>query len=174
MDRFVVALIGLPGAGKSTVARALQQRFDLHIVNRDDIRASMFPRCEFTPAEKRAAEAAVMEALAVNRQAGRSCIVDGMTFADASVLERLRTACDGDGYRLLPLFLDCPATVAARRVREAQHVAADRNAALVAEVAQRFDPPPDDAVRLDATQPVSTVCQAATAAIETAGETALG
>lgn len=41
----VVALIGLPGAGKSTVARALEQQLGLRRVCRDAIRHALFPHC---------------------------------------------------------------------------------------------------------------------------------
>ena len=167
MSKYVVALIGLPGAGKSTVARSLLQRFDLHEVNRDVIRAAMFPRCAFTAAEKSAAEDAVFAAVESNCRAGRNSIVDGMTFSDSASLERLKLCCQRSGYRLVPIWLDCPVTVARRRVNSHRsHVAGDRDASLVAEVAERFDPPPKDAIRLDATEPVSLVCAASAEALE--------
>ena len=50
----VVALVGLPGAGKSEVASFLARELALRLVSRDAIRAAMFPQCRYSPAEKRA------------------------------------------------------------------------------------------------------------------------
>ena len=62
-ERIVVALMGVPGAGKSTLARTLEREFALRCVCRDAIRAAMFPACEFSYLEKRAAFRAVLLAL---------------------------------------------------------------------------------------------------------------
>src|SRR5688500_17017782 len=43
----VVALIGLPGSGKTVVARALEEEFGLHRVCRDEVRRAMFPACSY-------------------------------------------------------------------------------------------------------------------------------
>jgi len=167
MSGYVVALIGLPGSGKSTVARSLLQRFDLHEVNRDVIRAAMFPRCTFSTSEKAAAEDAVMSAVETNCRAGKNSIVDGMTFSGSASLDRLKRVSESCGYRVVPIWLDCPVLVACRRVSDNRsHTAADRDANLVTEVAERFDPPPADAIRLDATEPISLVCAASARALQ--------
>src|SRR4051794_27330675 len=44
----VVALIGLPGSGKSLVARALEDQLGLRRVDRDTIRHAMFPKCSYS------------------------------------------------------------------------------------------------------------------------------
>src|SRR6185312_17112682 len=77
----VVALIGLPGAGKSVVARALEDQLGLRRVCRDAIRQAMFPKCSYSFAEKRAAFRSMLVALEVNCLLGESSVLDGMTFS---------------------------------------------------------------------------------------------
>ena len=74
----VVALMGLPGAGKSVVARMLEREFDLRLVSRDAIRAAMFPRCEHSFAEKQAALHGVVLAIEINGLLGASSVIDGV------------------------------------------------------------------------------------------------
>jgi predicted kinase len=160
--------MGVPGAGKSTVARHLLATLPLHRVDRDAIRAALFPRCEFTPQEKAAANAAVSAAVAANCALGRASLVDGMTFARARDLEALREITRAAGLHLLVLHLDCPLAVAQARIAAAgdeAHDAADRTPALAAEVAARFDAPPADACRIDAEHDAAQVCAEALAAV---------
>ncbi|MDQ3850763.1 MAG: AAA family ATPase, partial [Actinomycetota bacterium] len=77
----VVALMGLPGAGKTTLADALAPRIPARTVSRDVIRAAMFRPCDFSEAEKQAAFAAVVHAVAVNGELRRSTVVEGMPFS---------------------------------------------------------------------------------------------
>lgn len=167
--RVVVALMGLPGAGKSTIARYLLSELPLHGVDRDAIRAAMFPRCDFTSEEKAAANAAVLAAVDANCRLGRASLVDGMTFARANELEGLRSRVVSAGYRLLPLCIECPVTVAQTRIaaqaRAERHLASDRTASLIAEIAARFDAPPPDAVRIRGDQPEEEMCRDALAAV---------
>jgi predicted kinase len=172
----VIALMGLPGAGKSTIARHLLSALPLHEVSRDAIRAAQFPRCEFTDEEKHAANAAVLAAVAANCRLARASLVDGMTFARADELAALRACVSVEGFALLPLHVDCPLQVAQARIaaqaRSGAHVAGDRTPALAASVAARFDPPPPDALRVRADQPEQAMCAEALAVVRAALEPA--
>lgn len=164
----VVALMGVPGAGKSAVAARLREALGVAVVDRDAIRAAMFPACAFTEAEKSAANAAVREAVAANCALGRTSVVDGLTFARAADLDALRARVEAAGGTLLPLLLDCPVPVAQARIANQPHVAADRGPALVGEVAARFEAPPADARRIAADRPLDQVCADAIALVRDA------
>lgn len=154
----VVMLIGLPGAGKSEVARALADELGLHRIDRDAIRAAMFPRCTFSPAEKRAAQHAALKALEVNCAMGRHSVLDGRTFARAGERIELEQRILGFGARLIGLWLNCPPGVARQRVeRSGAHPAADRTPELVDLVAARFEPPGPGCVEIDADRPLAEV-----------------
>ena len=164
----VVALIGLPGAGKSVVAAAFEREFGLRRVCRDTVRAAMFPNCSYSYAEKRAAMRAVLLAVEVNCMLGIGSVIDGVTFSRHRDLERLDQTLAPYRVLSLPLFLDCPPEVARERVAHdiatGRHLALDRSPALVDEIMARFEPPPATCVVLDARLPKDELVNAALAA----------
>lgn len=162
----VVALVGLPGSGKSTLAGYLCERFALKLIDRDALRAELFPDCRFTEAEKLAANQAVVARLERHSARGESCLVDGMTFGRQSERDAAHAAATEHGARFLMLWLDCPVEVAAARVEAEPHPARDRTPALVREVAARFERPTGTA-HIDATLPAAEI-QRIAAAILTA------
>jgi len=165
----VVALIGLPGAGKSMVAAALERELGLRRVCRDAIRQAMFPRCEYSFVEKRAAFRTVLLAVEINCLIGEPTVIDGMTFSRRADFDELHARAERHGYDVLPLFIDCPSALARERIArdlvERVHPAADREPELVDRVARRFDPPPAAAIRIDASRSMDEVCRLAIAEV---------
>src|SRR5512146_1789869 len=159
----VVALIGLPGAGKSLVARALADQLGLRRVCRDAIRHAMFPSCSYSFAEKRAAFRAMLLALEINCLLGESSVIDGVTFSRRADLVRVDSTIRRYGFTPIPIYLDCPPGVAhdriAREVEHNQHLARDRTPELVYEVQARFDTPPPNALVVNANQRAAEVCR---------------
>jgi predicted kinase len=158
----VVALMGLPGAGKSTVAAHLAARLALRRVDRDEIRAALFPRCDYSVLEKRAAFRSLLHALEVNCALGHSSVIDGMTFSRRRDVERVARTIEPFGARLLPVWLDVPAETARARIARdiasgVPHVAADRTPGLVDEVLQRLQLPDARVAVIDASKPVDQV-----------------
>jgi len=165
----VVALMGLPGAGKSTVARALESRLGLRRVCRDEIRRAMFPRCDYSFVEKRAAFRTVLLAIEINCVLGESSVIDGMTFSRRDDYDQVVARAEPHGFDVLPLLIDCPPALARERVArdllQRRHPAEDRQPELVDIVARRFDPPPAATIRIDATHAMDEVCRLAVAEI---------
>ncbi|MEZ5891299.1 MAG: AAA family ATPase [Xanthobacteraceae bacterium] len=160
----VIALMGLPGSGKTTVAERIVRACDLSVISRDAIRAAMFRPARFTELEKRCAYQALLLALATCLELGRSCLVEGMTFSRTSEVEEVRRIAETAGAHFLPVFLDCPVDVAqaraARDLEQKSRAPEDRDEKLVARVAERFETPPPDALRLDATKPPEEIARA--------------
>jgi predicted kinase len=167
----VVALIGLPGAGKTVVARALEDQLGLRRVCRDAIRHAMFPKCSYSFAEKRAAFRAMLVALEVNCLLGESSVLDGMTFSRRRDLLRVDAVVRRYGFTPMPIYLDCPPQLARARiaqdVRDNRHLARDRTPEAVTEVLVRFEAPPPNALVIDATLPAAQMCRAAIEAVAT-------
>ncbi|HSN01014.1 MAG TPA: ATP-binding protein [Rudaea sp.] len=165
----VVALIGLPGAGKSTVARAIEDQLGLRRVCRDAIRHAMFPRCAYSFAEKRAAFRAQLLALEINCMLGESSVLDGVTFTRRRDLMRVDAAIRRYGFTPIPIYLECPPDLARARiaadVASDRHLARDRNPDVVTEVLSRFDAPPPNALVIDARKPATEVCRLAVEAV---------
>jgi len=170
----IVALIGLPGAGKSTIARVLERRLGMRRVCRDAIRHAMFPHCDYSFVEKRAAFRTVLLAVEINCLLGESSVIDGMTFSRREDYDQVVALADAHGYDVLPLLIDCPPELARQRIARdlvsadllgAGHYAEDREPELVDIVARRFDTPPAAAIRIDATRPMPEVCRLAVAEV---------
>lgn len=165
----IVTLMGLPGAGKSTVACTLERRLGLRRVCRDAIRQAMFPRCDYTFIEKRAAFRTVLLAVEINCLLGEPSVIDGMTFSRREDFDEVAALADRHGFDVLPLLIDCPPALAreriARDLADGRHPAEDREPELVDIVARRFDAPPKAAIRIDAARPREEVCRLALAEV---------
>ncbi len=164
----IVAVMGLPGAGKSTVARAIEHKLGLRRVCRDAIRAAMFPRCDYSYVEKRAAFRSVLLALKINCVLGASSVIDGMTFSRRDDYEKVAALAQAQGANVVPLLIECsPALARARIASDAArgHLAGDREPFLVDEIAARFESSPEHAVRIDASLPAVEMCRLAIAAV---------
>ena len=174
----IVTLIGLPGAGKSTVARTLERRLGLRRVCRDAIRRAMFPRCDYTFIEKRAAFRTVLLAIEINCLLGEPSVIDGMTFSRREDFDEVVALADRHGFDVLPLLIDCPPALAreriARDLADRRHPAEDREPELVDIVARRFDAPPAAAIRIDAARPMEEVCRLAVAEVAARLEVRVG
>jgi thymidylate kinase len=74
-------------------------------------------------------------------------------------------------YRFTPIpsYLECPPDVARARiaadVESDRHLARDRTPDVVTEVLSRFDPPPPNALVIDARKPAAEVCRLAVDAV---------
>lgn len=164
MRPFVVAPIGLPGSGKTTMVRGLAPLLGAYVVSRDTIRSAMFSVVEYTNVEKRAAFRSVLIALRANLELNRSTVLDGICFSAEADLKDVIDAA-GPGAEVVPLMCECPVEIAKSRVADdverRVHSAEDRTPDLVELVASRFWDVPASIPRIDMTaNPAQVVEQA--------------
>jgi predicted kinase len=150
----VVAILGLPGAGKTTLATGLAERYGARIVSRDEIRLAMFHPCSFTHDEKVSAFVAVVSAVETNCALGHLSIVEGMPFSRYGEYEAVAAAAAVQGRLALPILLRVDPVVASQRIAaqrsDGAPMAEDRDAALPHAVNSRFRVPPPSTIELDA------------------------
>ena len=121
----LIALAGLPGTGKSTLARALAARLDAPLLDKDAVRAALFRPSEVE--HSRAQDEFVMECIhrAVEFLAAqgrvRAVVLDGRTYSRRSQVVALRELAARLGAPLA--LLECTAAPAVARARLAQDVA---------------------------------------------------
>lgn len=108
--------LGLPGAGKSTLAEGLTQRFGARLVPREEIRAAMSRPCSFIDAGKSAAFSAVIAAVMTNCALGRLSIVEGMPFSRRGEYEAVAAGGRRAGRSATPILLKIEPVVAAERI----------------------------------------------------------
>lgn len=148
--------MGLPASGKSTLARAFSEYSGWPVVDRDRIRAAMFPQGQFTPEEKDAASEATLASLGVHLQQGRSCVADGKPYSRQAEREHLEELARRCGAAMFWVWVDCPLEIAMARIAaDRAHPGRDGREELVREVARRWQPPGAEALRLDGLQPGS-------------------
>lgn len=146
MTPTLLALAGLPGTGKSRLARALAARLGWPVLDKDELRARLFGAgVDHTTAQDDRAMAALYDAAAARLAAGaRGVIVDGRTFTRRAAVEALVAAAARAGARLAVVECRCAPELARERLaRDAAagaHPAANRGPALHDRLAAQADP----------------------------------
>lgn len=145
----LLALAGLPGTGKSTLARALAGRFGAHVIDKDAVRAALFgATVDYTREQDDLVCRAMYEAVMhLARQGGVDCVIlDGRTYSRRYQVEELRQRA---GVRLAIVECTCAPEVARARLEaDAQHVARNRSFELYRALAAAAEPIPGEKLEL--------------------------
>jgi predicted kinase len=141
-----VLFAGLPGTGKTTLAVALARRFNAAVLDKDRVRAALFPGelTDYTAAQAQLCVRAMLEAAAymTERHQVNYVFVDGRTFSRQADVEEVLAAAKhaGAGWRILHVI--CADTVAEERLahNDPTHPARNRGPALYQQIKQRYEP----------------------------------
>lgn len=141
-----VIFAGLPGTGKSTLARALAQQMDAAVLDKDRVRAALFPAewIDYSAQQAKLCMQAMMEAAAYLTQRGRPAFIffDGRTFSRRAHLQEVVSAAEMAGARWRILHVFCEDAVAEQRLgrTDQEHPAQNRNPALYHSLQKQFEP----------------------------------
>lgn len=153
----ILAMAGLPGSGKSTIARRLAECLPALVVNKDEIRAQLFSADEINYTREQ--DAVCFEEMLrltedeLTRSPGEWVILDGRTFSRSTDLQRVINLAHRLGEPLFVINCVCSDDTARRRIeadaRAGTHLAGNRSYELYREIKARQEPLPFPALRLD-------------------------
>ncbi|MFO0801886.1 MAG: ATP-binding protein [Gemmataceae bacterium] len=139
----LIAMAGLPGTGKSTLAARIAEWIGGVVLNKDVVRAELFPVVEYTREQDDAAVAWMYEE-ASRRIAEQPVIIDGRTFSKAYQVRDLFEAAARMGVE--PRIIECVASDDAvkrrleRDMADGSHPAKNRTFEMYQEVKRLAEP----------------------------------
>lgn len=159
----LVAMTGLPGTGKSTLAHALADALPALVLDKDRVRAALFSTAvDYSAAQNDFCMKVIYQTAAflLQRDPSRAVIIDGRTFATQAQREALREAAWKMDATLHIIECVCAETTALARLAHdaaaGSHPAADRDAALYWRVRARWEPIPAPKLVIDTGAPLET------------------
>jgi predicted kinase len=161
-----VIFAGLPGTGKSTLARALADRLGAAILDKDRVRGALFPDAltDYSAEQDQLCMRAIVEAAAylTERRRVKYIFFDGRTFSARAQIEDVLLAAKQAGARWRILHVTCADAVAEERLarNDPGHPAKNRDPALYRRIKQHFEPILQPKLEVDTTLGVDRTLEA--------------
>jgi predicted kinase len=140
----LILMAGLPGTGKSTLSRALVAEFGGTVLDKDQIRAALFPAAdiEYSTEQDDFCMAIMLKVAGYlfRKEPARRIFLDGRTFSRAYQLKRATGYAEAVGQPWRILECVCSEETAHERLAsDHEHVASNRDFKLYLEVKVRFE-----------------------------------
>jgi predicted kinase len=161
-----VLFAGLPGTGKSTLARVMAQRLGAAVLDKDRVRGALFPGelTDFSPEQDQLCMRAMVEAAVylTERRRVQYIFFDGRTFSKQTQIEEVLRAAEGAGARWRILLVTCADEIAEGRlaVHDPGHPAQNRDPALYRRIKRGFEPILQPKLEVDTTLGIDTQLEA--------------
>lgn len=158
----LIAMAGLPGTGKSYLARALAAALPGIILDKDPIRAALFPpeEIEYSTEQDDFCLSVMLEVTGylLRKDARKSVILDGRPFARR--YQRAQPAAFAKAHGIPFLIIECVCSEATARRRlehdagTSGHLARNRDYALYQAMKATFEPILEPRILIDTDQPI--------------------
>jgi predicted kinase len=158
-----VLFAGLPGTGKSTLARAIAERLGAAVLDKDRVRGALFPGAltDYTAQQDELCMRAMLEAAAylTERERVEYIFFDGRTFSRQAQIEDVLLAAARAGALWRVVHVKCADAVAEERLARSDpsHPAQNRDAALYRRIKQQFEPITQAKLEVDTTSGTDAV-----------------
>jgi predicted kinase len=158
-----VLFAGLPGTGKSTLARAIAERLGAAVLDKDRVRGALFPGAltDYTAQQDELCMRAMLEAAAYLTELRRVEYIffDGRTFSQRGQIEDVLLAAARAGALWRVVHVKCADAVAEERLARSDpsHPAQNRDAALYRRIKQQFEPITQAKLEVDTTSGTDAV-----------------
>ena len=160
----IVIIAGLPGTGKSTLARALAQRLPGAVLDKDIIRASLFQPgyVEYSQSQDDFCQEIMLQTAAclLSKHAKLKVLLDGRPFSRQYQRDRVIEFCSKLGTTWATLECVCSEATAIARIAEAvassNHIAANRTPELYREIRKAWEPIHDPKLVIDTDEDMET------------------
>jgi adenylylsulfate kinase len=170
----LIVMAGLPGTGKSTIARALASRLGGTALDKDVIRAALFTPAdiEYSTAQDDFVMGVVMRVAQylLKRDSGRQILIDGRPFSRCYQLEEILDLAEQARASWRVLECVCSEETARRRLaldtEAGNHPAANRRFEMYLKTKAAAEPITFPKIVLDTDQPLDVCVALALAAIQ--------
>jgi predicted kinase len=160
-----VLLAGLPGTGKSTLARAVSARLGGAVLDKDKVREALFPGA-LTDYSREQDDLCVRAMLAAaryltERSRAKFVFIDGRTFSQHRQIDEVVQAAERAGAQWRILHVTCSDAVAEARLSRAdsENPAKNRDVALYRRVKESFESIAYPKLEVDTTEGVEAVVE---------------
>ncbi|QPV61417.1 AAA family ATPase [Halosimplex litoreum] len=144
----LVVQCGLPGVGKSTVARAIADRLDGERIRSDAVRREVVDDPTYSRAEKERVYGALLERAREALADGRPVVLDA-TFERRARRDDAAALAEAVGADLTLVRVVCDDEVARRRIRDREDDPSEADVSVYENALDRFEPPERDHVTVD-------------------------
>jgi predicted kinase len=135
----LLVVIGLPGVGKTSVAREFADRLEGRLIRTDTVRTDCFPDPDYTPAERRRVYDEVFARARETLDRDRCVVLDG-TFRRRADRERAVEVAAATGATLGVVAVECEESVVESRIAAREDDASDADIEVYRQFRERYDP----------------------------------